>query len=124
MNSTHYGYNYADWSSNWWQWALEIPQDKNPIADVDGRNCAVNQNVSSQVWFLAGTGGGPVTRECTVPRGVALFFPILTTECSYAEDSTLKSPDDLRNCAKDQEADILRASVDGVQLQEFGKLSS
>lgn len=41
MNSTHYGFGYPDWSSKWWQWALEIPQDKNPIADVDGRNCAV-----------------------------------------------------------------------------------
>ena len=119
MNSTHYGFGYPDWSSKWWQWALEIPQDKNPIADVDGRNCAVNQNLSSPVWFLAGTGGGPVTRECTIPNGVALFFPILTKECSYAEDSTLKTPEDLRNCAKDEKAHILRASIDGKQLNNL-----
>src|SRR5262245_18851553 len=91
-NSTHYGFGYPEWSAKWWKWALEIPQDKSPIADSDGRNCAINQNISSRVWFLAGTGGGSVTRECEIPHGMALFFPILNTACSYAEDSTLNTP--------------------------------
>jgi hypothetical protein len=31
------------------------------------------------VWFLAGTkGGAHIDRECTVPKGKELFFPLLT----------------------------------------------
>jgi len=119
VNSTQYHRNYPEWSAKWWQWALEIPQDKNPIADVDGRYCAVNQNLSSQVWFLAGTGGGRADRQCTIPHGVSLFFPILSTECSYAEDSTLKSPRDLLKCAKEERASSLQASIDGTQLRNL-----
>jgi hypothetical protein len=31
------------------------------------------------VWFLAGTPGGPVTRDCTIPEGKQLYFPLVNT---------------------------------------------
>jgi hypothetical protein len=39
-------------------------------------DCSIGQ--SGPVWFLAGTtGGAPVVRGCTVPKGKELFFSLL-----------------------------------------------
>ncbi|MCA1706817.1 MAG: hypothetical protein LC808_27575 [Actinobacteria bacterium] len=74
--SRPFGLTYAQWSEKWWQWALSIPEEQNPMLDPTGANCGIGQ--SGRVWFLAGTfGGGPATRVCTVPVGKALFFPIV-----------------------------------------------
>ena len=46
-------------------------------------DCGYGQSSHSrftQIWFLAGTFGGPTDRTCTVPRGIALFFPLLNIE--------------------------------------------
>ncbi len=76
-NSSAYGNTYGEWSARWWQWVLSIPEDTNPNLDTTGENCAEGQ--AGPVWFLAGMfTGGKVTRNCTVPAGKALFFPILT----------------------------------------------
>jgi hypothetical protein len=74
--SSPHGKSYSEWAAEWWQWALETPVSINPVLDLTGENCAVNQ--SGQVWFLAGSfTGGTVTRECTVTTGTALFFPLI-----------------------------------------------
>ena len=61
----------------WWQWALSIPASVNPMLDTTGANCMVGQN--GDVWYLAELFfvGGSVTRDCAVPEGVTLFFPVL-----------------------------------------------
>lgn len=65
-------------SAQWWQWALSIPTPANPLTDVTGANCMVGQR--GDVWFLAGTfTGGTVSRRCSVPQGVPLFFPIVNS---------------------------------------------
>jgi hypothetical protein len=68
-----------DLSAQWWQWALSIPTAANPLTDVTGTNCMVGQR--GDVWFLAGTflTGGTVSRRCSVPQGVSLFFPIVNS---------------------------------------------
>jgi hypothetical protein len=39
------------------------------------------------VWFLAGARSGePVTRRCSIPEGVALFFPVINTGFVYVPD--------------------------------------
>ncbi len=75
-----HGKTHSEWAAAYWQWLLAIPADTNPLFDETGEFCDVGQ--SGKVWFLAGaTGGGnvSVTRDCTVPVGRSLFFPILTT---------------------------------------------
>jgi hypothetical protein len=70
-------------SARWWQWAYSIPSvtdpsgdNENPILDTTGAYCMVGQQGST--WFLAGDiGTGSVTRSCSVPEGVALFFPVI-----------------------------------------------
>ena len=65
---------YKQLSSEWWQWALSIPADENPLADTTGANCMVGQRGSN--WFLAGTfGDTTVIRTCSIPEDATLFFP-------------------------------------------------
>jgi len=59
------------------QWALSIPNDVNPLAHQTGDFCMVGQQGS--VWFLSGFFGEnqTVTRDCKVPEGVTIFFPVI-----------------------------------------------
>ena len=60
----------------WWQFVGSIPTKVNPGLDPAGANCVVGQNGS--VWYLVGTfSSGPVTRNCSIPAGTALFFPVV-----------------------------------------------
>ena len=76
IKSMPYGMSYGQWGDAWWQWAMSIPADMNPVMDTTGEFAAVGQ--SGPVWFLAGTYGGgvPTERTVTIPAGKALFFPI------------------------------------------------
>ncbi|WP_223770583.1 signal protein [Streptomyces huiliensis] len=65
----------ADLQSRWWDWTDADPQGANPIDDRDGRLCGKNQ--ATDVWFLAGTHGGPAKRACKVPTGVPIAFPLV-----------------------------------------------
>jgi hypothetical protein len=60
-------------AARWWQWAMSIPIAKNPVCDETGACAAEGQ--PDDVWFLAGTFGGKVSRSCSVPYGRPIFFP-------------------------------------------------
>src|SRR5437016_706240 len=78
-DQTFAGKTYGEWSESWWQWAAPVPANSSPITDTTGTRCGVNQ--SGPVWFLAGTTGGPpVSRQCTVPSNLGIFFPIINAE--------------------------------------------
>lgn len=92
-NDSVRGSTLRDWSAQWWQWALSVKVDPllpfglplpldeakktnvNPVVDGTGENCMVGQR--GDVWFLAGTTGGPGLRTCKLPEGKILFFPIV-----------------------------------------------
>ena len=81
-DSAAYGLEYGEWGAVWWNWAFSSPLADNPLVDTTGENCHTNQ--MGKVWFLAGFldvfgEGGPVVRECTIPAGKALFFPIVNS---------------------------------------------
>jgi hypothetical protein len=118
INSKPYGLSYAEWTAKWWQWVMQIPTSVNPIPDKTGANCAQHQ--SGPVWFLAGSSGAPILRNCVVPAGKALLFGPINSECSTAEDSTLKTVAQLLSCAvNDDIGGIAQATVDGVPLQSL-----
>jgi hypothetical protein len=71
-NSHAFGQTYGEWAADWWTWV--ITQGGGPLYDETGEECAAGQ--SGKVWFLAGSWVGPVERNCVVPPGKALFFPI------------------------------------------------
>jgi hypothetical protein len=70
-----FGLSYAEWGAAWWRWVLAVPAAMNPMLDPTGAHCAVNQH--GPVFFLAGTSGASAIRQCSVPQGKFLFFPII-----------------------------------------------
>jgi hypothetical protein len=71
-DATPFGVSYEDWAAAWWQWAVAIPKDENPML---GGPCELHQ--SGKVFFLAGTTGGNDIRSCTIPAGKGIFFPLV-----------------------------------------------
>jgi hypothetical protein len=119
IHSNPYGTAYSDWTAKWWQWALSIPKEVNPVGDETGKYCGRGQE--GPVWFLAGTFGGSMERSCTIPAGKAILFSPINVECSYAEFPDLKTESDLKACAKSgqdltTETDV---TIDGVQVQNL-----
>jgi hypothetical protein len=115
-DSRPYGLTYGEWTAKWWQWAFSMPEELNPLVDDTGRNCANNQ--TGPVWFLAGTGGGAVTRECTISSDKGILIPIINIACDSATEPTLDTEEELRSCAKaDQDLVIAKQiTVDGVNI--------
>jgi hypothetical protein len=66
---------YEKGAKGWTRWALEQDWSTGPVLDPDGSACALGQ--SGKTWYLAGTTGGPVARECTIPHGKRIFFPLI-----------------------------------------------
>jgi hypothetical protein len=81
------GLSYQEWNAEWWQCAWSIPLTMNPLFDATGVDCAVNQSRSGPVWFLAGTSGfnglNNAMRNCVVPAGKMIFFPIVNLGNDY-----------------------------------------
>ena len=118
-DSRPYGLTYGEWSAKWWQWALPIPADKNPINDKTGQYCDLNQ--SGPVWFLAGTSGFPAERTCTIPEGKAILFPVVNGQGSYVENPLIKTESELRALGKSaiDQVTLVEATVDGVKLDDL-----
>ena len=114
-----FGIPYGVWTAKWWQWAYSIPVSINPAYDNTGVYCSISQ--ISPTWFFPGTYGHDVTRRCNIPKGTAILFPILNSECSYAEFPHLKNESQLRICAKDEQDKVssLYASIDGHKLENL-----
>lgn len=86
-------------AAEWWQWAGERPDGRDPVTDRTGRRCAQDQ--PDDVFFLAGTFGGTARRTCTVPAGRAIFVPVLNQVCPVQGDP-------------DRAADECRAAFEGA----------
>ncbi|HWB77199.1 MAG TPA: hypothetical protein VG755_19670 [Nannocystaceae bacterium] len=75
QDNVHTQEQYEKSARNWTKWALQQDWSTGPILDTDGSACALGQK--GRTWFLAGTTGGPVERECTIPHGKKIFFPLV-----------------------------------------------
>jgi hypothetical protein len=115
-DSKPYGLTYGEWTSKWWQWAYMMPEASNPMVDNTGEKCANNQ--SGPVWFLAGTAGGAVTRECAIPSDIAILIPIINVLCDSALDRSLDTEAKLRECAKTDQDTVTgkEITVDGTNI--------
>lgn len=117
------GNSYGDWSAQWWQWILSIPEATNPNLDTTGQFCGEGQ--AGPVWFLGGSfGNDPVDRTCTVPAGKLLFFPIVTSlfgsgvfDCDPTVPNVLCNLAELRQSADAALADVsLQLVIDGAAV--------
>ena len=133
-------------TAEWWQWILDIPKEINPLLDETGANCDVNQQ--GPVWFLVGTPGdsetggiitGSVDRDCGIPEGKKILFPIINTFCSELNDQNAtrialgipegqpippsQLEEGLKLCAEGliNGVNILEASIDGKEITNFEK---
>lgn len=70
-------------AARWVRWVAEAGITRNPIDDDTGELAGDRQ--PADVWFLAGTYGGAVTRRCPVPAGRPLFFPVFCMWSSPAD---------------------------------------
>jgi hypothetical protein len=115
-DSEPYGLTYADWSAKWWQWLLSMPVETSPVNDETGKNCANNQD--GPVWFLAGTSGGKLVRECEIPAGKAILLPIINGQCNAVQDN-VRTEEEFRNCIIPfvDQVNHVEATIDGVKLQ-------
>lgn len=68
----------------WVRWAMAEPMYAGPISDPTGELCGVGQE--GPVWYLAGTFGGPVERECDIPAGKQLAFPLVNNWCVFPSE--------------------------------------
>ena len=112
-------WSYAEWTARWWQWALSLPIDINPVTDPTGKHAPKRQ--SGPVWFLAGTLGGVVTRCCNIPTDKAILLPILNHGGTLADAPAIKSEIELVSHAS-KEMDIisnLKVVIDGFKLDDL-----
>ena len=128
-NSRPHGKSYAEWSAEHWKWLYSISVHdppytgaiNHPLVDETGAKCGVGQ--SGDVWFLGGpfNSSGIVVRDCTVPTGTMLFFPLVDVECSNVEPAPFFGANEaeLRACVAQIGMANLTASVDGVAIQNL-----
>jgi hypothetical protein len=120
-NSNPYGFSYKEWTGKWWQWALSIPKRVNPLTDSTGKYCSEGQ--SGPVWFLAGTTGKIYSskRKCTIPCEKAILFPVIASQFSFSELSSIKTDQELiSHTARDiDRCSFLEVKVDGETIPEL-----
>jgi hypothetical protein len=124
VGASAYGKTYGEWSAEWWKWAYSLPVNQNPFFDETG--CAHGANgQSGPVWFLTGVinVSGTAERDCTLPAGKALFFPILNFECDNLcppISPPLDAPALAALCKGFMDgATNLACEVDGVPIQDL-----
>jgi hypothetical protein len=110
------GKTYGQWAAAWWQWVYSIPIDQNPVTDPTGAFSQVGQN--GPVFFLAGNFGGSTVRECTVPAGKGLFFPLLNQSWVQFPGDPPYTIDELRAIiAPSVDNPILSCEIDGKAVR-------
>jgi hypothetical protein len=117
-DTVQYNLTYGEWTARWWQWAYSIPEDRNPIADQTGENCDEGQ--SGPVWFLVGTFGAFSERNCEIPAGKAVMFPVVNAACTTLEYPQLQTEAELRSCAVSLNEGVteLMVTIDGQTINE------
>jgi hypothetical protein len=104
-------------TEQWWQWASSFPRDENPIADTTGEDCSKGD--FGDIFFLAGSEGGKVERDCTVSEGQAILIPIVNILC-FTEPGEETQESLLAQCAEitDQQKN-LKLIIDGNKVQNL-----
>jgi hypothetical protein len=100
-----FGLTYEEHTKGFWNYILSIPSDQNPLNDNTGEKCAVGQeNSSSPVFYLFGTGGGKAERTCTIPYGKGVLIPVMDVEVSDHQRPNANVDDLNRIATKDQDS--------------------
>ena len=112
------GRTAADFSADWWKWAMSSPDEVNPVRDISGTHCDTGQR--GKVWFLAGGfGSSLIRRNCTIPAGKYIFFPVINmVYWPQEENNGYTCKDAIKNAAVNNDTAIdLFVEVDGKVLK-------
>lgn len=105
---------YGQLSARWWEWITSIPWDENPGNAEGYFDASVGQE--GFVWFLAGTfGDGPVVRECTIPKGKYLFFPVINYFGWSPDDGKIREIRAFAEWIMNKMTDV-QCTVDGIPM--------
>ena len=112
----HFGKSYNQLTGDWYNWQVQFPFPTNPVVEDGAVDCTRGQ--TGQIWFLAGNFGGTSNRECAIPKGKALFFPIINTLWWFPEDGP--NVDVLRAIANPiiNATTTLEVIIDGVAIKD------
>ncbi len=118
-NSRVQGLTYGEWSAEWWQYVLSIPENENPLTGGTGTNC-VYQRIGN-VGLVAADPLSASTIPCEVRTGMILFLDILSAECSTVEEEPFYGVNEegLRACAEGFTITDLQASIDGSNVKNL-----
>ena len=104
-----------DLIEKWCKWFYSISKDTHPA--ITG-NTDINQ---TDPWFLVGSFGNIklIKRKCVIPYGKSIFFPVLSKEDSFAEDTDLKTESELvERCNTHMDSIIsMDVIVDNVKIK-------
>lgn len=104
--------------ARWWQHALSIPADQNPILDTTGAYCGFGQQ--GDTWFLHGSFNETIVRHCNAPAGRRFFLPVVNWICLPFPGETVKENVGFCRDANDQ-TDTLELTIDGVSSNQLIK---
>jgi len=121
LNASPRGMTYAEWSAEYWRWQLELPLSAIPPSCPDPPDLGQSGNV----WFLLSS-----VCDFTIPPGTALFFGLISVECSSLEEGSYleggfhgDTAEEQRTCAKFWTdhivVDSLFAEIDGVPMKNL-----
>jgi hypothetical protein len=120
-----FGKSYEEWATAWWQWVFSLPGANHPLFDTTGADCDKGQQ--GKVWFLAGlfnpigqTTQSKVSRDCTIPNGKAIFFPVFNGWVdNVGEPDPFTQQELIDRCESVVEDPTLAVTLDGRQLQNL-----
>jgi hypothetical protein len=118
-SSNPFGTKFKEWTARWWQFVVSFTASENPLLDATGQRCAIGQ--AGPVWLLMGSvTGTAITRDCAIPEGTALLFPVINF---VNVNTTNETAEELRATVAPfiDEATGLTVSVDGEPLSKFEK---
>lgn len=112
------GLTYGDWSAQWWQFVFSLPYSQNPLTGGTGAHCALKRVGNVGIVVLPSTLDETLT--CEAPVGMKLFMELLVSECSTIEAPPFYggNEEELNACARTFEPTDMKASIDGVAIQD------
>jgi hypothetical protein len=123
-NVQAFGTTYSELAVAWWDWAVNQPPNMNPITDTTGAFCDVGQDQDfgqgKHIFFLAGNFGGAeqTVRHCTIPKGKALFFPIVNSLWIAPEECGTPECRQIANGEIDP-VTLLECIIDGIPVSDL-----
>jgi hypothetical protein len=121
LDSKALGATYSQWLVKYWVWITSIPKANDPHNAVTAKQCSMDQP-SKGMWYLAESYSGPIVRNCIIPENRTILIPILTGECDYLTDPSIKDERTLAECAWGGISNpVIKLSIDGKEIQNVSE---